>query len=157
MRARGLRTLVRSATCPTLRIAPVRRLAFGGGLTIIVPSRNPILNTEPRFRFCAIADCHFGARTAFADQGVIEDINRLAPDYTLVLGDISGPPDTGGPDATRRAVALLRGLKMPWRNIIGNHDLEFEGLETDRDNILLWLREHRYKLPWHREDRGPLT
>jgi len=115
------------------------------------------LNTEPRFRFCAIADCHFGARTAFADQGVIEDINRLAPDYTLVLGDISGPPDTGGPEATRRAVALLRGLKMPWRNIIGNHDLEFEGLETDRDCILMWLREHGYKLPWHREDRGPLT
>lgn len=110
-----------------------------------------------RFRFCAIADCHFSAVTAFASLGVIEDINNLAPDFTIVLGDISGWPGAGGPEMTERAVKLLRSLKMPWRNIIGNHDIENRDIPTDRDNVLLWLRAHHYRLPWHREERGPLT
>ena len=118
------------------------------------------MSSEPtpgRFRFCAIADCHFAATTAFADQGVIEDINKLQPDFSVVLGDISGWPGAGGEEMTRRAVQLLKGLQMPWRNLIGNHDLENRDIPTDRDNVLMWIRAHGYKLPWHREDRGPLT
>jgi 3',5'-cyclic AMP phosphodiesterase CpdA len=115
------------------------------------------LNPEPRFRFCAIADCHFSKKTALADQVLIDDLNKLEADYTLVLGDISGQPGAGGPEMTRRAVELLRGLRMPWRNVIGNHDLEYEPIQTDRENVVLWLRAHEYRLPWHREDRGPFT
>lgn len=115
------------------------------------------MKPEHRFRFCAIADCHFSVTTTFADQGVIEDINKLAPEFTLVLGDISGWPGAGGPEMTQRAVKLLKGLRMPWRNIIGNHDIENKNVPSDRDNVILWLRAHGYKLPWHREDRGPLT
>jgi hypothetical protein len=112
---------------------------------------------EPRFRFCAIADCHFSKKTALADRVLIDDLNKLEADYTLVLGDISGQPGAGGPEMTGRAVELLRGLRMPWRNLIGNHDLEYEPIQTDRENVVLWLRAHDYRLPWHREDRGPLT
>ena len=112
---------------------------------------------EPRFRFCAIADCHFSKKTALADRVLIDDLNTLEANYTLVLGDISGQPGAGGPEMTGRAVELLRGLRMPWRNLIGNHDLEYEPIQTDRENVVLWLRAHDYRLPWHREDRGPLT
>ena len=112
---------------------------------------------EPRFRFCAIADCHFSKKTELADRVLIDDLNKLEADYTVVLGDISGQPGAGGPEMTRRAVELLRGLRMPWRNVIGNHDLEYEPIESDRENVVLWLRAHEYRMPWHREDRGPLT
>jgi Calcineurin-like phosphoesterase len=95
--------------------------------------------------------------TELADRVLIDDLNKLGADYTLVLGDISGQPGAGGPEMTRRAVDLLRGLRMPWRNVIGNHDLEYKPIETDRENIVLWLHAHEYRLPWHREDRGPLT
>ena len=112
---------------------------------------------ESRFRFCAIADCHFSRKTALADQVVMDDLNKLEADFTVVLGDISGQPGAGGPEMTQRGVELLRKLRMPWHNIIGNHDLEYEPIETDRENVVLWLRAHEYRLPWHREDRGPLT
>ena len=112
---------------------------------------------EPKFRFCAIADCHFSAKTALADRVLIDDLNKLEAGYMMVLGDISGQPGAGGPEMTQRAVELLRGLQMPWHNLIGNHDLEYKLIETDRENIVLWLRAHGYRLPWHREDRGPLT
>lgn len=115
------------------------------------------MNVEPKFRFCVIADCHFSAKTALADRVLIDDINKLGADYTMVLGDVSGQPGAGGPEMTHRAVELLNGLEMPWRNLIGNHDIEFEPIETDRENIVMWLRTHGYRLPWHREDRGPLT
>ena len=112
---------------------------------------------ESRFRFCAIADCHFSKKTELADRVLIDDLNKLEADYTVVLGDITGQPGAGGPEMTQRAVELLRGLQMPWHNLIGNHDLEFEPIETDRENIVMWLRAHGYRLPWHREDLGPLT
>ena len=92
-----------------------------------------------------------------ADRVLIDDLNKLEADCTIVLGDISGQPGAGGPEMTQRAVELLRGLQTPWHNLIGNHDLEYEPVETDRENVVLWLRAHGYRLPWHREDRGPLT
>lgn len=72
------------------------------------------------------------------EKEIIPDINHLQPDLVLVLGDLSGGPETG--TGTRRAVEILSQLKTPWHSIIGNHDLQAEEFASDEDAVAMVLK-----------------
>ena len=57
-------------------------------------------------------------------QAALREIAALKPDLLVANGDLT---DRGRPDEVRRALALLRGAKVPLVVTRGNHDRRFPG------------------------------
>lgn len=90
-----------------------------------------------RARFAVVTDLHVGSTTANrwhnrfltnhperTAEVAVAAINRDAPDFVLVLGDLS---DNTGEGELRLARAALDGLEAPWVACRGNHDITAEG------------------------------
>ena len=87
----------------------------------------------PNLRFAVFTDLHVGSNTsggwhnrfltddpAATTRAVVTAINRDAPDFTLVLGDLA---DHGTADELAAARAALDWLHGPWLALRGNHDV----------------------------------
>ncbi len=100
---------------------------------------------QPRARFAVVTDLHVGStranrwhnrfltdhpeRTA---EAAVAAINREAPDFVVVLGDLS---DNAGEGELRLARAALDGLRAPWVVCRGNHDVTAEGDREPFDRV----------------------
>ena len=99
----------------------------------------------PGARFAVVTDLHVGSTTAnrwhnrfLTDHpertaaAAVSAINRDAPDFVIVLGDLS---DNAGEGELRLARAALDGLEAPWIVCRGNHDVTAEGDREPFDRI----------------------
>lgn len=99
----------------------------------------------PRARFAVVTDLHVGSTTAnrwhnhfLTDdpertaEAAVAAINRDAPDFVVVLGDLS---DNAGEGELRLARAALDRLTAPWVTCRGNHDVTSEGDREPFDRV----------------------
>jgi hypothetical protein len=71
----------------------------------------------------SVPPCFTGDDYAFRmTQAAVEEIRRLKPDLLVANGDLS---DSGQPENIQRALALLRGTRLPLLITRGNHDRRF--------------------------------
>lgn len=99
----------------------------------------------PNARFAVVTDLHVGSTTAnrwhnrfLTDhpeqtaEAAVAAINRDAPDFVIILGDLS---DNAREGELRLARAALDGLAAPWVTCRGNHDVTAEGDREPFDRI----------------------
>ncbi|RRJ95618.1 hypothetical protein Ga0100231_016330 [Opitutaceae bacterium TAV4] len=95
--------------------------------------------TLPLRRIVILGDPHISPdeHTLWRDE-IIPDINSLAPDLVLCVGDLTGGHVMGTATGTTDALALLTSpgaLTAPFASIIGNHDLQSHEFTTDPDAV----------------------
>ncbi len=110
-----------------------------------------------RQRLVVLGDIHYCSTESTRWERAIEDINQLAPDQVLLVGDLTGGASTGTPEGMKAAVAMLDSLQAPWHTVIGNHDLQATEFTTDEQAVASFLSFTGRKTPWFRFDHGPLT
>jgi 3',5'-cyclic AMP phosphodiesterase CpdA len=90
-------------------------------------------NDEKRsFRVIQLSDLHIGLKPHPEGEAhtrqAIDIVNQLKPDLVLVTGDLS----ENYPEARQGAYDLLRGLKVPYRVVPGNHDVHDDDMSAHR-------------------------
>ncbi len=109
-------------------------------------------------RIAVLGDPHIGYPADDRWDEVIADINDIAPELVLVVGDLTGyGPWTGTSAATRHAKQTLDKLAVPWLSVIGNHDLEADEFASDEAAVGSFLSIVGRETPWFRLDLGPLS
>lgn len=104
------------------------------------------------FRLFVAGDPHICDRDSDLWNQALVDINAMEPQATLVLGDLTGGSDMGSSASLAKAVTCLNQLQSPWRSIIGNHDLQWQGHATDTEAVADFLRLNQRQTPWFRWD-----
>jgi len=117
-------------TNPTRRLSRRRFLRWTLGLAPVM-SAVDALALEPewvrvrtirltsdrsRHRFVQFSDLHYKGDRAYA-RSVVEQINRLAPEFVCFTGDI-----VEDAEFLPEALELMRGIKSPLYGVPGNHD-----------------------------------
>jgi sugar phosphate isomerase/epimerase len=108
-------------------------------------------------RLFILGDPHIAPGELELWQEAVRQINGIAPDAVLVLGDLTGGKWTGTREGMTQAVGVLAQLKAPWFTIIGNHDLQAKEYATDAEAVSGFLSFTNRESPWFSEDLGPLT
>ena len=108
-------------------------------------------------RFVILGDTHVSKPELKFWSQAIDDINRLQPQAVLMLGDLTGGPETGSGEGLQQAVELFKRLDAPWHTIIGNHDLQAEEFVRDEDAVADFLRRVGRNRPWFVETMGPIA
>jgi predicted phosphodiesterase len=76
---------------------------------------------DVRFTFGILADMHIGSPSAKKMVGAaIDDLNRSGAAFVIQLGDIT---DHGQREEFAAAAEMLGRLQMPWKVMMGNHDV----------------------------------
>jgi len=71
--------------------------------------------------FAMLNDVHVGERgAAQATQAIVEDLNRIGPQFVVVVGDITHGAE---PENFREARAIFDKLEMPYYAVMGNHEV----------------------------------
>lgn len=73
-------------------------------------------------RLIQLSDVHFGRENAAAAEAAVQLTHDLAPDLTLVTGDVT---QSGLPDEFRAAAVWIERLKNPTFVTVGNHDVPY--------------------------------
>jgi len=140
-------------------------VAGEGGLAPVssAADASPRRVVPERFSFMFMADPHVSMKADFLDQwkGAIAVVNRLAPDFVVVGGDLvnarGNPAKRDMAETERMASAYLDAAKalspaIPLYNVPGNHDVG----NTPTRATYAWYEE-RFGKPWYSfEHKGSL-
>lgn len=105
-----------------------------------------------------MGDLHYEAEELPAYLKARAQLLSLRPDFLASLGDVGGYSHPGTAQSFREAGDFFSGFGVPWRTLLGNHDMEGKEFATDAENLASW-KEHfsshfDASTPWKAVDLG---
>lgn len=87
-----------------------------------------------------------------------DQLVALKPDFLASLGDVGGYSHPGTAVSFREAAEFFSGFGVPWRTLLGNHDMEGKEFATDLENLSSWKENFSphfdTSTPWKAVDLG---